>query len=237
MPKILVFQHVPHEGLGNFEGVFRQQGLEISLIPSFDRDLSAIKLNETGCGGMVVMGGPMSANDHETLPFIREELRLIEEALEEGVPFLGVCLGAQMLAKVLGSKVYPGNKKEIGWYPLYLQEGAPQDLVFKDFPRETLMFQWHGETFNLPKGSKLLASSDLFPHQAFAYEGRAYGLQFHPEITLPMIREWVTLGKSEIAQAGLPKSSEEILADSEKYSEGLKILAEVVGKGFASLVK
>lgn len=237
MSKLLVFQHVPHEGLGYFDTVFRSEGLKLRLIPSFERDLSSVTISDTDCQGLVVMGGPMSANDHEKIPFIREELRLIEEALEEGLPILGICLGSQMLAKVLGYKVYPGPKKEIGWYPLYLEAAAQQDPLFAGLPREVMMFQWHGETFNLPNGAKLLATSELYHNQAFSFEGRAYGLQFHPEITPPMIREWVTTGKSEIEQAQLPRSAEQILADSEKYAEGLRSWVEVVGKGFAGLVK
>ena len=179
----------------------------------------------------------MSANDGEKLPFIREELRLIEEALDAGVPILGICLGSQMLAKVLGAKVYPGPQKEIGWYPLWRRPEAEGDPVLGGFPPRLEMFQWHGETFDLPRGAKLLASSTQYLNQAFCYEGRAYGLQFHPEITLPMIQEWLREGGGEIAQAKLPHGPEEILAESETRAEGLKRVAQEVARGFAGLIR
>jgi GMP synthase (glutamine-hydrolysing) len=238
MPKFYVFQHVPYEGLGNFEASFRDSGVNLHFLQSYREDLSTLHLAEREeVDALVVMGGPMSANDEHRLSFIREELRLIEEALQKEIPILGICLGAQMLAKVLGAKVSRGIKKEIGWYPLSLLPAADQDALFKDLPGEVKMFQWHGETFDLPKGASLLASSELYPHQAFRFGQKAYGLQFHPEMTLPMIRDWLNEGKDEVEKAGLPHSAQDILQQSTQF---VKILSEWVQRiawGFTSLVK
>ncbi|MCE9623888.1 MAG: type 1 glutamine amidotransferase, partial [Deltaproteobacteria bacterium] len=188
MPKIWVFQHVPYEGLGTFEKVLRELEVELRFISSWKEDLRALHVSESpDCDGVIVMGGPMSANDGHELPFIREELRLIEETLKAQRPFLGVCLGSQLLAKALGMRVYRGEKKEIGWYPLWMRPEAKGDPLLGEFPRRFEMFQWHGETFELAAGSVLLASSQLFLHQAFRYGTKAYGLQFHAEMTPEMI--------------------------------------------------
>lgn len=237
MSKILVFQHVPHEGLGAFEAVFREYGLELNTIESWREDLSRIKIDAETCQGVVVMGGPMSANDAEHLPFIREELRLIEETLKADLPFLGVCLGSQLLAKALRMRVYPGERKEIGWYPLWTRSEAKGDPLFGDFPPRLEMFQWHGETFELPLGAKLLASSELFLHQAFRYGDKAYGLQFHAEMTPAMIAEWYEEGRAEIAAAGLEEKWRDIEALTARHIGVLNRCAQAAARGFASLMK
>lgn len=186
---------------------------------------------------MIVMGGPMSANDGEKLPYIREELRLIEEALQRELPFLGICLGSQMLAKALGSRVFRGAQKEIGWYPLYLKESAEQDALLHGLPKQAPMFQWHGETFDLPTGSELLASSELYANQGFRYGKNAYGFQFHPEMTEKMVRQWLEEGEQEIAAAGLPHTAADIAGSTEKNLESLQPMVATVAKGFSSLLK
>lgn len=208
------------------------------MIDSPQRDLSKLRLAEMlDLAGMVVMGGPMSANDGEKLPFIREELRLIEEAMQRDLPFLGICLGSQMLAKALGSRVYRGPRKEIGWYPLYLKDSARQDALLAGLPREMPMFQWHGETFELPAGAQRLASSDLYPNQGFRFGNKAYGFQFHPEMTGEMVRQWLAEGKQEIAAADLPHSAAEIAGSTEKNLKSLQPFVAAVAKGFSSLLK
>ncbi len=237
MTKFLVFQHLPHEGLGSFEPVFLQAGIDVQIIPTPKHDLTTMTLEgSNSIDALVVMGGPMSANDDDQLPFIREELRLIEAAVKQKIPILGVCLGSQMLAKVLGSKVYPGKKKEIGWYPLQVQPAGGKDPLMKKFPTTTLMFQWHGETFDLPKNSELLASSELYPHQAFRFEN-SYGFQFHSEMTLEMIQDWVEHGKKEMEGAELPHSAGELLQQSEKFIGALKSMAQGVAQGFVDSIK
>lgn len=141
--------------------------------------------------GVIVFGGPMSANDDDTLPFIRTELDWIAATLAAETPFLGICLGGQLLARVLGAKVapHPEDSVEIGYLPI-----APT-AAGADFPNT--VYQWHREGFELPHGAELLARGDRFPHQAFRY-GRAYGLQFHPEITAALIDRWTTVAADHL---------------------------------------
>jgi len=130
----------------------------------------------------------MSVNDD--LAYIRRELRLIEQAAARGKPVLGVCLGAQLVAKALGGRVYRNAEKEIGWFDVRFTEAARSDRLFAGRDGPELVFHWHGETFDLPAGAELLASSDLCRHQAFRVGRNVYGLQFHLEVTPEMIADW-----------------------------------------------
>ncbi len=144
--------------------------------------------------GVLVFGGPMSANDNE--PYLHQEMAWIQQVLAANLPYLGICLGAQMLAKVLGAQVQPHTQavEEIGYYPVYAT-AAGQDI----FPPHMKTYQWHKEGFEIPKGAVLLASGDDFPNQAFRWGDRAYGLQFHPEMTAHMVDTWTTQGADLIA--------------------------------------
>jgi GMP synthase (glutamine-hydrolysing) len=137
---------------------------------------------------VVVMGGPMSVND--PLPWLRQEERYITRAIGSGVPVLGICLGAQLLAKSLGATVQPMGHKEIGWYPIRFTEAGLADPLFQGLPREQTFFHWHGDTFDLPAGSDRLAESDRCGNQAFRVGSTLYGLQFHPEVTPEIIASW-----------------------------------------------
>lgn len=146
----------------------------------------------------VVFGGPMSAND-DHLDFIRQELDWIAMALASEKPYLGICLGAQLLARALGAAVlpHPTGQREIGYYPI-LPTPAGQGML----PGPLMVYQWHQEGFTLPVGSHLLATGPTFPHQAFCYGQRAYGLQFHPEITAAMVNHWTTEGADHLTCPG-----------------------------------
>jgi GMP synthase (glutamine-hydrolysing) len=136
------------------------------------------------------MGGPMSVNDEEELPWLRAEKTLIAEAVRAGLPFFGACLGVQLLAVSLGADVAPGPAPEVGILPVFLTEAAASDPVFADLPRELLTLQWHGDTFSLPEGAVLLASSPAYPNQAIRWGRQAYGVQFHLELSGEMAAEW-----------------------------------------------
>jgi len=136
------------------------------------------------------MGGPMSVNDDDTLPWLTTEKRWVREAVLAGKPFWGVCLGAQLLAASLGARVYSGARPEIGIMPVYLSAESQDDAVFSGVPSTLLTFQWHGETFELPEGAVLLASSPAYPNQAFRWKEAAYGVQFHVEVSADMAERW-----------------------------------------------
>ena len=140
--------------------------------------------------GLIVMGGPMGAYEEEAHRWLRSEKALIREAAQAGHPVWGVCLGAQLLAAALGARVYPGEAgAEVGMLPVELTDEALADPVFAGAPSSFPTLQWHGDTFELPDGATLLASSPAYPNQAFSYRN-AYALQFHLEVTPELAREW-----------------------------------------------
>jgi GMP synthase (glutamine-hydrolysing) len=169
--------------------------------------------------GVVVFGGPMSANDNETLPFIQTELDWIRDvALKSDRPYLGICLGAQLVARVLGAAVSgrADERREIGYVPIQFTPPG-QD----EFGRSSMyVFQWHGEGFDIPAGAVRLASGTVFPNQAFQYGDRIYGLQFHPEITRDMIELWTTKASEQLVLPGAHPRDRQ-LHDHDQYSEAI----------------
>jgi len=146
--------------------------------------------------GLIVMGGPMSADNR--LPFIANEIALLQQAIAQDFPALGICLGAQLLAKAARAEIVPSPKRELGWYPLLATPDGKVDTLFSSLPTEGLsVFQWHGETFSLPREAMLLASCPEVPHQAFRLGTRQYGLQFHVEVDEATIGLWIMAGDGE----------------------------------------
>ena len=180
--------------------------------------------------GAIVFGGPMSANDDATLDYIAAELRWIERVLEAGTPFLGVCLGAQMLARCLGATVKPHDD---GWHEIGFTEVVPTAAgrpVLRDLRHA---YQWHGEGFDLPQACELLATSarEHFPNQMFSYGEKVYGVQFHPECTIDMLSEWMKEGSEELDYRGAQQPAEQ-LALARKYDH----LVDAWMPGFLELV-
>lgn len=185
-PRVLAFRHVPFEGLGRIEAALAACGFAIDYADLYAP--GAGELHPATYDALVFMGGPMSVNDD--LPYLRLEEQLIRDAIDRGIPVLGVCLGAQLIAHALGAPVRRLPVKEIGWFDIGFAPDAMQDPLFEGFSGRETMFHWHGETFDLPPGAVLLASSDRCKHQAFRLGSQVYGLQFHPEVTPEMISDW-----------------------------------------------
>lgn len=184
--RVLVLQHIACEPPGVFEDVLLERGAELHRVELDEGDaLPPCRRFDA----IVAMGGPMSATDDESLPWLTAEKRLIAEAVHSGTPFWGVCLGVQLLAASLGARVYPGPGPEVGLLPVTLTDEARADPVFAHAPPELMTLQWHGDTFDLPEGAVRLASSPAYENQAFRVE-RAYGVQFHLEVSAEMAREW-----------------------------------------------
>jgi GMP synthase (glutamine-hydrolysing) len=156
----------------------------------------------SGYDGLIVMGGPQSAND-EHLPYIRDELALLKRAIADDFPVLGICLGAQLLARAGGAEVTRSPVWELGWYPVFPTPASAEDRLFSALPEGGLcIFQWHGETFSLPPGAMLLAHHPNVPNQAFRLGSCQYGLQFHAEVDVPVIERWIGAGDDERRHLG-----------------------------------
>jgi GMP synthase-like glutamine amidotransferase len=183
---VLVLQHIACEPPGVFEDVLRERETELHRI---ELDEGEPLPDWREFDAIVAMGGPMSATDDESLPWLREEKAAIGDAVRAGTPYWGVCLGVQLLASSLGARVYPGPTPEVGLLPVALTGEAREDPVFGEAPAELVTLQWHGDTFDLPDGAVRLASSPAYQNQAFRV-GRAYGVQFHLEVSPEMAREW-----------------------------------------------
>jgi GMP synthase (glutamine-hydrolysing) len=185
--RVLVLQHIGCEPPGEYEEVLKTRRAEIHRV---ELDLLEPLPDWRGFDAIIAMGGPMSVNDDAALPWLTAEKQLIREAVRSGKPFWGTCLGVQLLAASLGARVYPGAQPEVGLMSVTLTDEALRDPVFAGLPRELLTFQWHGDTFELPEGGILLASSAAYPAQAFRWGLNAYGVQFHLEVDEGLARQW-----------------------------------------------
>jgi GMP synthase-like glutamine amidotransferase len=210
--KTLVLQHIACEPPGVYEDVLLERGAAIHRVELDEGE----PLPDRGAfAAIVVMGGPMSANDEEELPWLRAEKALIAEAARAGVPVFGACLGAQLLAASLGGAVSAGPAPEVGILPVFLTDAADGDPVFAGLPRELPTLQWHGDTFSLPEDAVLLAGSPAYPNQAFRWGRAAYGVQFHLEVSREMAEEWagVPAYAEALAQVLGPGSAEALVEE------------------------
>jgi GMP synthase-like glutamine amidotransferase len=183
---VLAFRHVPFEGMGMIERSLTSHGIKYEYADLYVP--GAAPVSPSDYEGLVFMGGPMSVNDD--LPDLRREEEYIRLAIGRGIPILGVCLGSQLIAHALGATVRRNGAKEIGWFDVSLSQAGRGDFLFAGFRERETLFHWHGETFDLPPGAELLASSDLCRNQAFRVGTNVYGLQFHLEVTPAMIAGW-----------------------------------------------
>lgn len=194
MKPVRIFRHITCEGPGYFADVLDHYNIPFELIridqgetpPSGISDVSAL----------VFMGGPMSVNDD--LPWIKQELELIRQAVGLNLPVLGHCLGGQLIAKALGGTISANPVKEIGWLPVQKIHNESSDDWLQEISEEATLFHWHGETFSIPDGATAILKSQHCAHQGFVI-GNTLALQCHVEMTAPMVNEWATLYKDELA--------------------------------------
>jgi GMP synthase-like glutamine amidotransferase len=191
--KMAVLQHVPFEGPAAIADWAGRRGIKMTVTHLYRGD-PLPSLDEFGM--LTVMGGPMSVNDEGLYPWLSPEIALIGSAIGAGKTVLGVCLGAQIIAKSLGSKVYRARQKEIGWFPVERSEDA--SAIFEGMPKAFTAFHWHGETFDLPPGAVRLAQTPAIPNQAFALGDRVLGLQFHIEATPRSVNDLLQNAADEI---------------------------------------
>lgn len=195
---VLIIKNVATEGPGTIEDYLRSQNIPLAVA---DMGGGETPPKVDGFTHMVVMGGPMAVYEMDRHPHLKNEAKLIEKAIKADKHILGICLGAQMIAHVLGAKVYSGGLKEIGWSRVQITPEGMTDPVMKQLAPDRSgtaeVFQWHGDTFDLPAGAVRMASSDLFPNQAFRTSDRIYALQFHIEVTPVIVHDWFKDGKPE----------------------------------------
>ncbi len=239
MARVLVLQHVESEGLGIINKAVKQSGIQTDFIRIFKND--RIPKSLEGYNGIIILGGPMGVYEEDIYPFIKDEIALIKNVIRDDSPILGICLGAQMLAKAVGADVYKGKKKEIGWYKIKLSDEGKRDSLFIGLPDEFTVFQWHGDTFDLGTDlksvpGKCLAFSELFPNQIIKVGKNAYGLQFHLEVTEDMIKNWIDVNDRELASVKSYINPKNILKDTPGNIETIHRYGEAVFSRFFSLI-
>jgi len=184
----VVIQHVPHEGPGSLAAAIERRGAPLRLVRVDASEPVPAADGVEDMVGLVVMGGPMGV--HDPLPWLEDERLLLRAAVEAGLPVLGICLGAQQLAAALGAQVRRGPAPECGVGEVHLTAAALSDPVFGPAPTPLPCVHWHGDTMSLPPGAAHLARNDAYENQAFRVGARAYGLQFHVEVTASLVGHW-----------------------------------------------
>lgn len=235
MRRLLVFQHVAFELLGTLNPLLKAHGFRIRYV-NFERDPHARPQIEK-YDGLVVLGGSMNVDEVEAYPNLAAEVDMIQEAVAAGMPVLGICLGAQLVAKALGGSVSPNPESEVGWYEVRPTHSAQADALLKWLrPAETI-FQWHTDTFTLPHGCELLATSRLCQHQAFRYGDNVYGFQFHLEADANLIERWLTVDANQttVEQMGGNRFAQKVRLENERYLKRQYQLAQEVFQSFAGL--
>ncbi|HMJ78625.1 MAG TPA: type 1 glutamine amidotransferase [Iamia sp.] len=228
MPTALVVQHLEPEGPVLIGEALHAAGVEVVVVRP-DRG-EPVPASVDGLDGLVVMGGPMSARGDDGFPSRRAELALLGAAVEAEVPTLGVCLGAQLLAVAGGGEVEAGPELEVGWGTVVLSDAAAGDPLLAGIGPEVPVLHWHGETFTLPAGAVLLASSARYPHQAFRLGPAAWGLQFHLEVDAAAVARFVAAFGAEA------DDPEQILEDADAWLARSADAQRTVLARFADLV-
>ena len=207
-------QHVPFEGPGNILDWVQRGGHTLGATRFYCGDpLPAVETLDL----LVVMGGPMNIYEEANYPWLVDEKRFIEQAIAAGRRVLGVCLGAQLVADVLGAKVYANTDREIGWFPVEATQAASEPGLFAAFPRQIDVFHWHGDTFDIPPGAVHVARSAGCANQAFVYDERIVGLQFHLETTPANAQQIIAHCADKIVKGRFIQSPQEILANPHQF--------------------
>jgi GMP synthase-like glutamine amidotransferase len=230
--RIHYLQHVPFEGLGNIEDWAISKGHQISDTQLYNND----PLPEPEeLDWLIVMGGPMNIYEEDRFPWLAREKVFIKDAIDSGKIVLGVCLGAQLIASVLGAKIHKNQYPEIGWFDVRLTDAASRSGVFKRIPERFTAFHWHGDTFDLPPGATWIAESDACRNQAFEYSvrggGLVIGLQFHLDTTIGSIRRLVEYCGDELVPGEYVQNESELLADHRERLADLCGYSEILLDG------
>ena len=234
MKTALVIRHLAFEDLGLFERTIQAAGYQIRYLEAGMDELTWIEPLDPAL--LIVLGGPIGANDEASYSFIEDELNILRQRLNSDAATLGICLGAQLMARALGAEVYTGPQKEIGWAPLQLTD-AGKDSPLKHLSAEHAhVLHWHGDTFDVPEGATHLALSDVIQNQAFAWKKRGLALQFHPEVTAQGMERWY-IGHAVEIQKTEGVSVDQLRADSQKYAYEMDVYANRFMEEWLALIK
>ncbi len=236
MVKVIVFQHVPFEVLGTLDPLLRREGYRIRYV-NFGREPNA-EPEIDKYDGLIILGGPMNVDMTDEYPHLDTEVRLIREAIDKGIPILGICLGAQLIAKTLGAPVSENPEKEIGWYDVQLTDAGKSDPLMRHLEDSKPIFEWHSDTFALPAGCDHLASTASCRNQAFRYGDNVYGFQFHMEVDAALIERWLNtpVYQAEIAATNGRIDPAQIRAETAEKMSQLTELSEKVFGEFLALM-
>lgn len=240
MRRALVLKHVPHEGPGRISGVLERAGYAVETRAVFRGDTVPETLH--GFDALIVMGGPMGVGDLDDprFPFLAAEVRLLERAHAADFPTLGVCLGSQLMAHAAGARVYPATVgdppvrvREVGWGAVHFVESAVREPALAGLHSSETVLHWHGDTFDLPEGAALLASTLACPHQMFRLGRHRFALQFHPEVESSDIETWLEADSDYVRGALGPNGRARISADTLRYlpelrERGTRLLSNIV---------
>ena len=225
--RIHYFQHVPFEGPGSIQ--------EWSIKNGHSLTSTNFYINETlpdlnSIDWLIIMGGPMSVDDEKEFHWLSKEKSFIKNAIEKGKTVIGICLGAQLVAQILGAKVYPNKQKEVGWFPIRLTESAKQHPLFNGLNSEIAVFHWHGDTFELPENAIAIAKSDACNNQGFIYKQNVLALQFHLETTRESIQQMIENGRHELTRGQYIQQEKEIENQQEFFEENKKYLFTILDR-------
>ncbi len=223
MKTAIAIRHLHFEDLGTLEPLLHERGYNLRYGDAGVHELKAVEVEKSDL--LVVLGAPIGACDENAYPFLTQELNLIERRIEARRPLLGICLGAQLMARALGAAVAPMERKEIGFSPIALTVAGCAALLAA-LPADTSLLHWHGDQFAIPNGTESLASTPLSPHQASALDGHALGLQFHLEADAERIEPWLIGHAAELTQAGIDPRM--LRAQAKAHGAQLKTAANAV---------
>jgi GMP synthase (glutamine-hydrolysing) len=225
MIKIHTLQHVEYETPGSIEAWAKNNEFEMS----FTRFYVSAELPELNSfDWLLIMGGPMSVHDEDKFPWLKREKEFIKSAIENDKVVIGICLGSQLIAQQLGAEVYPNEYKEIGWYRIQTTIHASDDDLFSPLPRAFQAFHWHGDTFTLPDDALHLAETDACKNQLFIWKEKVIGIQFHPEITQPLLKNMIDNGKSELKNEKYIQPADYILEQTELIAQSNDLMESIL---------
>lgn len=231
---LLILKHIAIEGPGTIGEYFQKKGYPCRIIELENGEKVPTDLNDVT--GVIILGGPMNVYEEDKYPFLAEENQFITKVLEKEIPFLGICLGSQLLAKACGAKVLKASIKEIGWRMIEQTHDGQRDPLFTGLLEQLIVFQWHEDTFELPWEAQLLSTSTVVKNQAFRFGKYAYGLQYHVEVTKEIIESWIK-EYFKIEDINRSVEGKKMMDQYQQLGKQFQSQSQVIYKNFERIIK